>query len=321
MSNKKCSHEHHDHEHGHEEHLHPQHEHHFHGHHHHGDVKNLGIAFILNLLFVFVEIFGGLWTNSVAILSDALHDFGDSLTLALAWFLQIVSERGRDKKFSYGYKRFSVLGAIITSLILVVGSVFIIVAAVQRLMEPQEAYGLGMLFLAILGVIVNGAVLLRLRGTSSINAKAIMLHHVEDVMGWVAVMIGSLGIWLFGWHFLDPLLSLGIAAYVLINVYKNLRLTLNIFLQAIPSGIKIEKVMEALQQHQKVVDVHDMHIWSLDGEYNILTTHVVIDDEKTNLAELLPLKKELEIILIKFGIEHSTIAFETVNDNCGLADC
>lgn len=308
-------------QHNHHEHLHPHHEHHHHGHHHHGDIKNLGIAFFLNFAFMFIEIAGGLWTNSVAILSDALHDFGDSLSIAFAWGLQQLSERGRDKNYSYGYKRFSVLGAIITSFVLVIGSIFIIIAAVQRLQTPQEAHGLGMLLLACLGVIVNGAVLLRLRGSNSINTKAIMLHHIEDVMGWVAVLIGSLGIWLFGWHFLDPLLSLAIATFILFNVYKNLRFSLKIFLQAIPSGIKIEKVIQALESHHLVVDVHDVHIWSLDGEFNILTAHIVIADEKTSIEALLPLKKELEKELKKLGIEHSTLAFETVNDDCGLTEC
>jgi cobalt-zinc-cadmium efflux system protein len=178
-----------------------------------------------------------------------------------------------------------------------------------------------MLLLALLGVMVNGAVLLRLRGSNSINTRAIMLHHIEDVLGWVAVLIGSLGIWLFGWHFLDPLLSLCIAAFILFNVYKNLKFSLKIFLQAIPTGINIDKVSKELKGHQMVVDVHDVHIWSLDGEYNILTAHIVISDEKTNIESLLPLKKELEIVLKKYGIDHSTLAFETLNDDCGLTEC
>lgn len=315
----------HDH-HNHHEHLDPNHEHHHHGHHHHGhhhhaDLKNLGIAFFLNIAFVIIEIAGGFWTNSVAILSDALHDFGDSLTIAFAWGLQQLSVKGRDKNYSYGYKRFSVLGAIITSIVLVIGSVFIIISAVQRLQAPQEVHGLGMLLLACLGVIVNGVVMLRLRDSNSINTRAIMLHHLEDVMGWVAVLVGSLGIWLFGWYFLDPLLSIAIAAYILFNVFKNLRFSLKIFLQAIPSGIKIDKLIQAIQAHEMVVDVHDVHIWSLDGELNILTAHIVIADEKTSIEALLPLKKELETLLKQFGIEHSTLAFETVNDDCGLTEC
>jgi cobalt-zinc-cadmium efflux system protein len=316
MHEHNCTHEHHETQ-GHEGHEH----HHHHGHHHHGDIKNLGIALLLNLVFMVVEIVGGFWTNSVAILSDALHDFGDILTIAFAWGLQQLSVKGRDHNFSYGYKRFSVLGAIITSMVLIIGSVLIIIASLYRLQAPQEAHGLGMLLLALLGVMVNGAVLLRLRGSNSINTRAIMLHHIEDVLGWVAVLIGSLGIWLFGWHFLDPLLSLCIAAFILFNVYKNLKFSLKIFLQAIPTGINIDKVSKELKGHQMVVDVHDVHIWSLDGEYNILTAHIVISDEKTSIESLLPLKKELEIVLKKYGIDHSTLAFETLNDDCGLTEC
>jgi cobalt-zinc-cadmium efflux system protein len=134
-------------------------------------------------------------------------------------------------------------------------------------------------------------------------------------------LIGSIGIWLFGWHFLDPLLSLLIAAFILFNVYKNLRFSLKIFLQAIPSGIKIDKLILALKAHEMVVDVHDVHIWSMDGEFNILTAHIVIADEKTSIESLIPLKKELEMLLKKFDIEHSTLAFETLNDDCGLTEC
>ena len=320
---ENCNHEH---EHKHEEHEHHGHSHghshgHHHGHHHHGEGSNLGVALLLNVIFTVIEIIGGILTNSIAILSDALHDLGDSLSIGLAWGMHILSKRGRDSTFSYGYKRFSVLGAFITSIILVVGSVFILIAAIGRLQAPQETHGLGMLGLAVLGIIVNGAAVLKLRFSKSINSRAVMLHLLEDVFSWVAVFIGSIGIWLFNWTFLDPILSIGIALYILYNVVETLRQTMKIFLQAIPYGIDIEKVKSALKQHPMVADVHDMHIWSLDGELNILTTHIVISKEKTSLDELNPLKNELEAILLKFDIKHSTIAFESVNDNCSLVDC
>ena len=193
------------------DHVHPHHEHHHHGHHHHGDVKNLGIAFILNVCFTIIEIVGGILTNSVAILSDALHDLGDSLSLGLAWYFQRLSEKGRDRNFSYGYKRFSVLGALITSVVLVIGSVIIIYSAVSRLQHPQISNGLGMLGLAVLGILVNGAAVVRLKGSSSVNSRAVMLHLMEDVLGWVAVLIGSLFIYFFDWQIIDPILSLMIA--------------------------------------------------------------------------------------------------------------
>jgi len=308
--------------HKHTEHEHEHHEHHgHHGHHHHSDIQNLGIAFFLNVAFTLIEIVGGILTNSVAILSDALHDLGDSLSLGLAWGLQRLSGRKRDKTFSYGYKRFSVLGALVTSVVLVIGSIFIIIAAIQRLQTPQEPHGLGMMALAVLGIVVNGAAVLKLRNSTSINAKAIMLHLLEDVLGWVAVLVGSIGIWLFHWNFLDPLLSLGIAVYILFNVVKNLKQSLKIFLQAIPSGLNIEKLTEKLKEHPLVENIHDVHIWTMDGEYNVLSIHVVIKNEKTTVEELRPLKKDLEAILKKIGVEHSTIEFEAINDDCGLTDC
>jgi cobalt-zinc-cadmium efflux system protein len=305
----------------HDHHLHPHHEHHFHGHHHHGDLKNIGVAFLLNLSFTIIEIIGGILTNSVAILSDALHDFGDSLALGMAWYFQKISEKGRDKNYSYGYKRFSVLGALITSIILIVGSVIIIYSAIERLMAPEETHGLGMIGFAILGVIVNGAAILQLRKTSSINARAVMIHLMEDVLGWVAVLIGSIFIYFFEWYVIDPILSLLIALYILVNVYKTLKQSLNILLQAIPSHIDLKKVQESLEEHEAVVDVHDTHIWSLDGEYNIISTHVVLNNDSICLKDIVPIKLELEAKLKEFKIDHSTIAFETIDEDCGLEDC
>ncbi len=312
-------HHHHHSEHEHE-HLHPHHEHHFHGHHHHGDLKNIGVAFLLNFGFTLIEIVGGFLTNSVAILSDALHDFGDSLALGMAWYFQKISEKGRDKNYSYGYKRFSVLGALITSIILVVGSVIIIYSAIERLMAPEETHGLGMIGFAILGVIVNGAAILQLRKTSSINARTVMIHLMEDVLGWVAVLIGSLAIYFFEWYIIDPILSLCIASYILFNVYKSLRDSINILLQAIPKHINLVAVQEKLCEHEAVVDVHDTHIWSLDGEYNILSTHVVLNNARLCLEDIVPIKKALEVQLQKLGIDHSTIEFETIEEDCELAD-
>ena len=144
---------------------------------------------------------------------------------------------------------------------------------------------------------------------------------MEDVLGWVAVLIGSLFIYFFDWQIIDPILSLMIAGYILFNIYKNLKETLSIFLQAIPHNININEVMEKLNAHPLVVDVHDVHIWSLDGEFNILTAHIVVKNNQTPLADLFPIKKDLEHTLLHFGIEHSTLAFETVEDDCAFQDC
>ena len=177
--------------HHHQEHHHHGHHHHLH-HHHGGSGSNLLFAFAMNLFFAIVELVGGIFTGSVAILSDALHDFGDSISLGVAWRLQKLSEKGRDTSFSYGYKRFSLLGALLISLILLVGSVFVIIAAIERLSVPGEPKAGGMLVLAIFGLAVNGLAAFRLKGSSSLNERAVMLHLMEDVLGWAAVLVVSI---------------------------------------------------------------------------------------------------------------------------------
>ncbi len=210
---------HHDHDHD------DTHHHHHHGHegHHHHHTGNIKVAFWLNLTFCILEFAGGLFTNSVAILSDALHDLGDSFSLGLAWYFQKISQRKRDKLFSYGYKRFSLLGALINSMILLIGSVFIVREAIPRILHPETSNAQGMIIFALIGIAVNGAAVLRLKKGSSINERVISLHLIEDVLGWVAVLIAAVVMLFVDVPVLDPLLSLLITGYILYNVVKNLK--------------------------------------------------------------------------------------------------
>jgi cobalt-zinc-cadmium efflux system protein len=289
-----------------------------HHHHHHHASGNLKVAFFLNLLFTVIEIIGGILTNSLAILSDALHDLGDSLSLGLAWYFQNLSKKGRDQKFSYGYKRFSLLGAIINSIVLVVGSIFIIQAAIPRIIHPEEANAKGMILLGILGVIINGAAVLRLKKGESHNEKVVALHLLEDVLGWVAVLIGSVVIYFTDWYIIDPILSLGIALFILFNVYKNLKSSLNIILQAIPEALDLAKIETAILQVNGVVSMHDLHIWSLDGQRNVLTVHVVLAQ---NLTSQHAVKVEISEAMHALGIDHCTIETELSGEDCVLKDC
>ena len=246
--------------------------------HNHSD-GNVKVAFFLNLSFTIIEIIGGLYTNSLAILSDALHDLGDSLSLELSWYFQKLSKKGRTKKFSYGYKRFSLLGAIINSIVLVAGSIFILTKAIPELFNPGETNVQGMLYLAILGIVVNGAAVLKLRKGESLNEKVVSLHLLEDVLGWVAVLIGSVIIMYTDAPFIDPLLSVLISLFVLYNVYKNLRKSMLVILQGIPEDVSLEVIKEKLKDISEITDVHDNHVWSMDGEYNILTIHLRLDKD------------------------------------------
>ena len=267
-----------------------------------------------------IEIIGGLYTNSLAILSDALHDLGDSLSLGLSWYFQKLSKKGRTKKFSYGYKRFSLLGAIINSIVLVAGSIFILTKAIPELFNPGETNVQGMLYLAILGIVVNGAAVLKLRKGESLNEKVVSLHLLEDVLGWVAVLIGSIIMMYTDAPFIDPLLSVLISLFVLYNVYKNLRKSMLVILQGIPEEVSLEDIKEKLKDISEITDVHDNHVWSMDGEYNILTIHLQLDKDY-KLSEQAKLKEKVRTQLKDESINHITLEFEGQDENCELEDC
>jgi cobalt-zinc-cadmium efflux system protein len=288
--------------------------------HHHESGGNIGIAFFLNLSFTIIELIGGLLTNSVAIMSDAVHDFGYSLSLGLAWYFQRLSGKGSTKRYTYGYKRFSLLGAITNSAVLLAGSVFIVAQAIPRLLKPQETNATGMLALAVIGVLVNGAAAFRTSKASSINERTVSLHLLEDVLGWAAVLIGSLVMRFTGLTDIDPILSVAIACFVLVNVFKNIRQVLPILLQGVPPDIDSAHIAEILNGIDSISGVHDLHIWSLDEEYNVLTVHAVLK-EALPAEALVALKCDIRALLKEQGVQHATIEFETPGEDCGFKGC
>lgn len=295
---------------------HPHHHGHDHTHEHeHSGTKNIVIAFWVNLGFAVFEIVGGLYTNSVAVLSDALHDFGDSLSLGAAWFFQKKSQQKRDKNFTYGYRRFSLLGALINCIVLTVGSFFVISESVQRIFTPQQPNAQGMLIMAVVGISVNLAVMLILKRGRSVNERVISLHFLEDVLGWVAVLIGSIVMMFYQAPMLDPILSLIIAVIILSNVYKNFKSVFQIVLQGVPENFSEDKIRELVKTIPGVKDAHDIHIWSMDGNYHIVTLHVVVQDELSlNLQE--DLKTKIKSSLKNLSVQHVTVELETPNSAC-----
>ena len=297
------------------------HHHHHHHEHHHHSAKNLAVAFWLNLSFSIIELIGGLYTNSMAIISDAVHDVGDAAAIGSAFFFEKLSAKSRDKNFSYGYKRFSTLSALITSIILIVGALWIVVEAIPRLFNPEQINSVGMLGLAILGIAFNGFAVFKLEGNqNSLNQKAVRLHLVEDLLGWIAVLVGSIFIYFFNWLILDPILSLAIALYISINAFKNLKSVSGIFLQGIPENINLKHIEQEILSLEEVTEVHDFHLWSMDGEYNILTLHAVVDESKT-VEELKSIKQMIKEIATKNHIQHVTLEFESSAEDCALEDC
>lgn len=293
---------------------------HSHSHHHASEsTKSIKIAFFLNLGFTLLEIVGGLWTNSLAILSDAIHDLGDSLSLGLSWYLAKVADRGNDHKYSYGYRRYSLLGALINTLVLIFGSVFVLTRAVPRIFHPEPTNAKGMVLFAIVGILINGAAVLRLRGQKDLNARMAALHLLEDVLGWIAVLIVSIILLFKDLPILDPALSILITCYVLYNVIANLKKTLSLFLQGVPEGIDIRSVEEHLVSLEQVQSIHHTHIWSLDGKHHVLTTHVVVDDN-TSREDILKLKKIIKDYALEINIEHVTAEVEFEEENCCMKE-
>jgi cobalt-zinc-cadmium efflux system protein len=279
--------------------------------------KNIATAFFLNLFFAFVELVGGFITNSVAILSDAVHDFGDTLSLGVAWYLQKVSEKKGDNRFSYGYKRFSLLGSLFISVVLVVSSIFIILESISRISNPEDPDGLGMIILAIAGIAINGFAVLKLKRGKSHNEKAVLLHMMEDVFGWVAVLVGGIVIHFWSISILDTLLSLLIGLWVMFNVYRNLSSTIAIMLQEVPKNINVKELEKDFIQIPSVNSFHDLHIWSLDGEKHILSVHLVLDND-SSITDLNTAKEDVRLIAFKHGIGHVTVEVELVDD---AAEC
>ncbi len=292
-----------------------------HNHNHdHNDTKNIRSAFFINLVFTIIEIIGGFFTNSIAILSDALHDLGDSLSLGLSWYFQKLSQKDSDKNFTFGYKRFSIFGAITNSIVLIIGSVFILFETMPRILNPVMPNADGMLYLAILGVVFNGAAIFRLKKTSSLNGKVVMLHLMEDVLGWIAILAASIVMKYYYLPVLDPILSLVIAMYILFNAFKNMKSALKIILQGTPKTTNVADIEKKISDIKGINSVHDTHLWSMDGIYNVLTVHVVLE-ENTNLDSLAHIKQRIRDELAEEHIQHITMEFEGKDEECLHIDC
>ncbi|MCK9321752.1 MAG: cation diffusion facilitator family transporter [Bacteroidales bacterium] len=272
--------------------------------------KNIRTAFFLNLAFAFVELIGGIITNSVAILSDAVHDFGDSISLAIAWALQKKSNKAKDDKYSYGYKRFSLLSSVILSGILLVGSILILVEAIGRLFNPQEVNAQGMFWLSILGIIVNGLAALSVKRGKTLNERAVFLHIMEDVLGWIGVLVISIVMIFVNLPILDPILSISITIWVLYNVYKNLKATFNILLQAFPKNVDVKKLTKEIEAIDNVISIHDLHIWTQDGNSHVMTLHIVAEKNYETI------KNKVREIANTFNIDHVTIELEGEESSC-----
>ena len=277
--------------------------------------KNILIAFILNFAFSIFEFFGGIFTSSVAILSDAIHDIGDALSIGIAYFLEKKSKKQPDETYTYGYARYSVIGSVITTLILLFGSVAVVFGAIQRIINPTPINYDGMIIFAIIGVIVNFLAAFFTREGDSLNQKAVNLHMLEDVLGWVVVLIGAIVMRFTDISIIDPIMSIGVAIFIFINAIKNLKCALDLFLEKAPDNIDLDEIKEHILSVDGVIDIHHIHIWSLDGQKNFATMHIV-----TN-AEPHEIKHKIREELAEHGVGHATLELERENEHCHEKEC
>ena len=277
--------------------------------------KNILIAFILNLSFSVFEFLGGVFTGSIAIISDAVHDLGDAASIGVSFFLEKKSKKQPDEKYTYGYTRFSVMGSVITTLILLIGSALVIVSATKRIINPTQINYSGMIIFAIIGVVVNFLAAFVTREGDSLNQKAVNLHMLEDVLGWIVALIGAIVMRFTDFGIIDPILSILVALFILINALKNLKEILDLFLEKIPHGIEPQEIKQHLLEIEGVLDVHHIHLWSMDGQNNYATMHIVTNGDHHQIKHMV--REELA----RHGICHATLELESEGEHCHEEHC
>ena len=281
--------------------------------------SRLALPFFLNLGFSALELVGGLLTNSVAILSDSVHDLGDSISIGMSWLMDLKARKKPTSTYTFGYARYSLLGALLTSLVLLAGSFFVILEAVRRLLNPEPVNAGGMIGLAIAGILVNGFAAFTSHRGKSLNEKAVSLHLFEDVFGWVAVLAGAVAMALWDLPFLDSLLSLGFTGFILFEAGKNLKAIIEVFLEKAPGGVDFEPIRKRLLETEGVLGIHHVHLWTLEGRIHLVTLHAVIP-EGTPEATYLAIQNELRGKLAAAGLKHATIEIEYGIGECRPSD-
>ncbi len=277
--------------------------------------KSIFLAFMLNLAFSIFEFFGGIFTGSVAIISDAIHDIGDALSIGVSFFLETKSKKQPDEKYTFGYARYSVIGSVITTLILLFGSMMVIYNAILRIINPAEINYNGMIIFAIIGVLINFVATRLTRESESLNQRAVNLHMLEDVLGWAVVLVGAIVMRFTHFYIIDPIMSIGVAIFILVSAIRNLKEVLALFLEKTPKNVDITELREHICELEGVLDVHHIHLWSMDGHNNYATMHVVVDDDFHDVKERI--REELR----EHGFGHATLELEVAGEHCHEERC
>jgi len=289
-------------------------------HHHHGTGKILVFSTVATILFVLVEFIAGFNAHSLALLSDAGHNVTDALALLLALFGVYLQSRPADDVKTYGYHRGGVLAAFVNALTLIIFSIYLLYESYQRILKPEVVHESTMIIVAGLGIIVNLGILIALKRSGDghdLNIRAAAVHMLGDALSSVAIVVGAFAIRYTGWQLIDPILSIIIGVMIIWSAIDVTRESLNILLEGLPRGLELKSVTDAMKEVDGVVDVHDLHIWSLGSSAHALSCHVQIEDVPPSESDCI-LKSINCVLETKFHIHHSTIQFE--HAKCALSD-
>jgi cobalt-zinc-cadmium efflux system protein len=271
------------------------------------------------VLFVAVEVAAGIQAHSLALLSDAGHNFTDALALFLAWYGFRLQSKPPDEVKTYGYHRAGVLSAFVNALTLVVLAAWILYESIDRLQRPEAVQENLMIAIAGLGLVLNGSIMLALRGASrgDLNIRSAFMHFLGDALGSVAIIAGALVIRFTGWLRVDPILSIVIAVLIVWTAWDIIRESLNILLEGLPRGIRLQEVTSGMRAVDGVLDVHDLHIWSLGSSTHALSCHVLIEDVPPSASDCI-LRRLNSMLADDFHISHTTVQFEHVS--CAISE-
>jgi cobalt-zinc-cadmium efflux system protein len=269
-----------------------------------GGSQNIKIATLLNIGFTVLEFIGGVLTNSLTLISNALHDLGDSIVLLSSWKIERESQRRPDWKKSFGYYRLSLLAAFLNAIILLGGSIVIIFQVIGRLIEPEPVKAIGVIWLAVVGIIANLLGTWQLRKGHTLNEKILSWHLLEDVLGWLAVLLSGIIMYLYQIYIIDPLITIGFSLFILWGVWRNSKELINVFLEGVPSPQSLTAIFNEIENVPGILKIYDIHLWSLDGKHNIFSMKATVTEGIKNDD---PVRKKVEEALLKHKISHSTI--------------
>lgn len=269
------------------------------------------VAFFLNLSYAIVEFIAGGIFGSSAVLADSVHDLGDAIAIGISAFLESISNREEDSHYTLGYKRFSLLGAMVTAVILMTGSVLVILENITKLFHPQPVNDEGILWLGIIAVSINVLASLVIRKGQTKNESILSLHFLEDTLGWVAVILMAIVLRFTDWYILDPLLSLAISIFILSKAIPRFWSTLRIFLDAVPEGVDIQQVKSDLEQLDHVASINQLNLWTMDGLEKNAIVHVCLKQIEDMEASKTAIRHHLKDI----GFHNITIEVDSDQDS------